>query len=417
MNELDEKVVNGYFYPLNKRNKIMPIPENLPYPIEPAPPDWRSAHMLSDQFVGNSAKINQDILALKEKLKQEGKTPDDIASKWIRFCVSPNGAMRAWYISPQGEERLRQEKLLLTPAEFDALKAPPGWHSAKMLSDQFVGGHAKINQDILALKEKLKQEGKTPEDIANTWIRFCVPLNGKRAWYISPEGEERLIKDYKLQRKSPRENQDRAICSLLAAGMDAPAIGIALKIGKTGTEKRIAAIRTAIENGTSVELAEYKAEIAHNRSIDRATFLAAIRECDSIEVAAELLGLSPKRVMARLGRYMSFDQSLFNTLDSPGVNFDLAASTDFTHLPKTSIYATWHVVRDYHQTHHAAPNLNQLAKVLGIKRTVVDKNVTFLIAADMLRREQLAQDDSASSAGASPTTAMAIKFYHGIERC
>lgn len=381
-----------------------------------APLNWQSATTLSKQFVGGDIKINRLILKLKENLEKEGLNQQNIADIWLRYCLAKNGSS-AWFISPLGLNRIRSTGELLTAEELNTLKAPLSWSSGNMLALKFKGTSEKFNDLILALKDQLTKEGRTPEEIADNLVRYCIAGNSyQRAWFLSPEAEERLVKDYNLQRKPPQENQDRAICSLLAAGMDAPAIGIALKIGKTGTEKRIAAIRAAIAKGESVALAEYQAEIAHNRTIDRETFLAAVRDTDSIEITAERLGLSPKRVMARLGRYMRFDQSLFDTLDSPGVNFDLAASTDFTHLPKTSIYATWLVVRNYHQQQHTAPDLNQLATILGVGRKVVDKNVTFLITADMLRREQLAQDDSASSAGASPTTAMAIRLHHGMGR-
>ncbi|MGE0252833.1 MAG: hypothetical protein AB7G80_09745 [Dongiaceae bacterium] len=393
------------------------------------PKGWRSGNSLSKDYIGDYRKLGEKILTLANKKRDAylaaGKTPEEAAQLvqelWVRkyYSHGSNGHI-AEFVSPAGIAELIATKELLTPAEAKKLIPSQGWRSGAGLSEDYIGGSIKFRRIIVTFglrkKAALITEGKNQEEadrlVHEHWVRKCYGSRtcGPITECVSPRGIEELIEQGILK---PRyKPAPYSIASLLASGMSEDETRITLNLSKTAFATAREAIARALAENGGADLAAYKAELAHNRKIRREDFMAAVQSHGSIEDAAHHLGLSPQRVMARLGRYWKLDVALLDKLDQPAIHMDMALRVDFTQLPRTSPAATWFAVKQLHGELHQAPNLNQIAEKLKIKRGLVDKNVHFLIACDSLRREDLTREEEASSFSPS-AIGFAIRQHHG----
>ncbi|MGD9649507.1 MAG: hypothetical protein AB7U41_01830 [Dongiaceae bacterium] len=379
-------------------------------------------------YVGGNVTLREKILALAAKKKADylaaGKSEAEadqlIQLRWVRRCygAGTHGIITE-FISPEGLQELIKAGELITPGQAKLSDLPEGWRSGSDLKWDYVGSNVTLREKILALADKKKADylaaGKSETEagqlIQDHWVRrcYCQGTSGTITEFISPAGITELIDQSILEpRHKPAPHN---IASLLASGMGDDEVRSELSLSKAAFAAAREAIAKALAEGGDADLALYKAELAHNRTISREDFMAAVQSHASIEDAAHHLGLSPQRVMARLGRYWKLDVALLDKLDQPTIHMDMALRVDFTQLPKTSPAATWFAVKQLHSELGQAPDLNQIAEKLKIKRGLVDRNVHFLIACDSLRREDLAQPQAAMSSASA--IGFAIRQHHG----
>ncbi|MGE0252204.1 MAG: hypothetical protein AB7G80_03645 [Dongiaceae bacterium] len=376
------------------------------------PEGWRSGSDLTRDYIGSSVTLREKILALAIKKKAAylaaGKSEEEadqlIQQYWVRRCYgSGTRGIITEFISPEGLQELLKTGEFITPEQAKLLAPPQGWRSGKDLTRDYIGDNITLRKKILALAAKKKtaylaagkSETEADQLIQDHWVRRCygAGTHGTITEFISPTGIAELIDQSILEpRHKPAPHN---IASLLASGMSDDEVKVTLNLSKAAFASAREAIAKALAENGGADLALYKAELAHNRKISREDFMAAVQSHGSIEDAAQSLGLSPQRVMARLGRYWKLDVALLDKLDQPTIHMDMALRVDFTQLPRTSPAATWFAVKQLHSELGQAPDLNQIAEKLKIKRGLVDRNVHFLIACDSLRREDLAQPQAA----------------------
>lgn len=342
-------------------------------------------------------QINKERQRKIAELQAKGQTQKEaeqwVADYWIGMRKRKT-SMASLHVTQEAVDYLCQKGVLRKRS----LPMPPileGEQSSSKLSKEFVGGNIAIRRKLKIERQRKIAElqgcGMTLQGAENwvdsNWIGLRQPKTGPVALCASPGAVSYLQRVEVLIQKTIPEVSDPELLAMLESKIPQVEIASLTHSSTARTQERI----RALINRKSPVIRKYAKERAQNSSISKDEFLKILRESKGIVEAAEKMALAPRRVMARLGRYCKLEPELLRQLDNPLLDPDLAGGAYSQFVPKDSLLAAWVAVKELRLNHSVPPDLNQLARYLGIPRALAEHHVNFLISSGSIVRADLAQ--------------------------